>query len=216
MEEEKNLKEQNEEEKKTEGEKPTSPIVTRSMEEEAIAASCPTCGAEDETAMPTNLPDPSWPTEKLVEALKDKHMLVRSNAVMLLSKKPLEESVEPLIEALKDKDYLVKSNAMVALSSFGRQVFDRMLAALSDPDPDVRAGAAWILGELKDSRAIDALQKAANDDYPLARIQAKASLMAMGVIKPKKVEKKAEPEGKPEETSEKAEGSSEKTEEKKD
>ncbi|MGA9099533.1 MAG: HEAT repeat domain-containing protein [Methanotrichaceae archaeon] len=199
MEEGKKLEEQKEEDKKTEGEKP---IITRSMTEEA---SCAICVVEDETAMPANLPDPSWPTEKLVEALKDKHMLVRSNAVMLLSKKPLQESIEPLIEALKDKDYLVKSNAMVALSSFGRQIFDRMITALSDQDPDVRAGAAWILGELKDQRAIDALEKAAKDDYPLARIQAKASLMSMGVIKPKKVEKKAEPAEKPEETSEKAE-----------
>ena len=199
MEEEKkeqNPEEQKEEDKKTEEE---SPIVTRSMTE---GASCAACGAE-EPAMPQNLPDPSWPTEKLVESLKDSHMLVRSNAVMLLSKKPLEESVEPLIQALKDKDYLVKSNAMVALASFGRQMVDRMIAALNDPDPDVRAGAAWVLGDLKDPKAIDALQKTANDDYPLARIQAKASLMAMGVIKPKKVEKKAEaaplPEEKPEE-----------------
>ena len=90
---------------------------------------------------------------------------------------------------------------MIALSSFGRQIFDRMIKALSDPDPDVRAGAAWILGELKDQRAIDALEKVAKDDYPLARIQAKASLMAMGVIKPKKTEKKVEPAEKPEETS---------------
>lgn len=207
MEEEKKLEEQKEEGKKTEGDKP---IVTRSMTEEA---SCATCGADEETAMPANLPDPSWSTEKLVEALKDKHMLIRSNAVMLLSKKPLQESIEPLIEALKDKDYLVKSNAMVALSSFGRQIFDRLVAALSDPDPDVRAGAAWILGELKDQRAIEALEKVAKDDYPLARIQAKASLMAMGVIKPKKVEKKAEPEKKPEEIGEKAEETSDKAEE---
>lgn len=210
MEEEKKLEEQKEEDKEAEGEKP---VVTRSMMEEA---SCATCGAEEETAMPANLPDPNWPTEKLVEALKDKHMLVRSNAVMLLSKRPLQESTEPLVEALKDKDYLVKSNAMIALSSFGRQIFDRMLAALSDPDPDVRAGAAWILGELKDQRAIEALEKVAKDDYPLARIQAKASLMAMGVIKPKKVEKKAEPEKKPEEIGEKAEETSEKAAQKKD
>lgn len=196
---EKNPEEQKQEDKMTEGE---SPIVTRSMTE---GESCASCGAEGEPTMPQNLPDPSWPTEKLVEALKDNHMLVRSNAVMLLSKKPPEESVEPLIQALKDKDYLVKSNAMVALASFGRQMVDRMLTALNDSDPDVRAGAAWILGELKDPKAIDALQKAANDDYPLARIQAKASLMAMGVIKPKKVEKKAEPVEKPEEKSENTE-----------
>jgi hypothetical protein len=36
------------------------------------------------------------------------------------------------------------------------------------------------MGEMKDSRAIEALEKVARDDYPLARIQAKASLVAMG------------------------------------
>jgi len=30
-------------------------------------------------------PDPSWSTEKLIAATKDKHMLVRSNAIILLS-----------------------------------------------------------------------------------------------------------------------------------
>jgi hypothetical protein len=55
-----------------------APVITRSMMEEA----CPTCGA-DAPSMPEVLPDPSWPTEKLEAALKDKHMLVRSNAVIL-------------------------------------------------------------------------------------------------------------------------------------
>jgi HEAT repeat protein len=60
-------------------------------------------------------------------------------------------------------------------------------------EKDVRAGAAWIVGELKDNRAIVALEKVAKDDYPLARIQAKASLVAMGKG-PKKQAKKEEPE----------------------
>ncbi len=199
MEEEKKVEEgmteeKNAEENKAEGQKP---VITRSMMEET---SCPTCGVEEEPTIPKNLPDPSWSTEKLVEALKDKHMLVRSNAVMLLSKRSPAEAVEPLVGALKDKEYLVKSNAMVALASFGHQIFDRMLEALSDPDPDVRAGAAWIRGELKDRRAVEALEKVAKDDYPLARIQAKASLMAMGVIKPKKIETSEEIKAEPAET----------------
>lgn len=182
MEEEKKTDEQKSEEKETEGQRP---VITRSMAESAEGTSCPSCGVEEAPAMPENLPDPSWSTEKLTEALKDKHMLVRSNAVMLLSKRSPAEAVEPLIEALKDDEYLVKSNAMVALASFGRQIFDRMLEALSDANPDVRAGSAWVIGEMKDQRAVAALEKVAQDDYPLARIQAKASLMAMGVIKPK-------------------------------
>ncbi len=172
MEEEKNAEVKKTEEKKTEGQ---APIITRSMMEET----CPTCGAEA-PSMPEVLPDPNWSTEKLIEATKDPHMLVRSNAIILLSKRDPSEVLEALIEALKDEEYLVKSNAMVAIAAYGKQVSDRMILALSDADKDVRAGAAWIMGELKDSKAIEALEKVAKDDYPLARIQAKASLLAMG------------------------------------
>ncbi len=174
------------EEKTTEDKE--KPIVTSSMVEEA----CPTCGAQ-EPSMPAVLPDPSWSTEKLIAATKDKHMLVRSNAIILLSKREISESLEALIEALKDEEYLVKSNAMVAISAYGKQVSERIIQALSDADKDVRAGAAWVLGELKDNRAVVALEKVAKDDYPLARIQAKASLIAMGKG-PKKQATKEEPE----------------------
>jgi HEAT repeat protein len=184
MEEEKKADEITTEEKKSEDN--AVPIVTRSMVEEA----CPTCGAEA-PSMPAVLPDPSWSTEKLIAATKDKHMLVRSNAIILLSKREATETMEALIEALKDEEYLVKSNAMVAIAAYGKQVSDRIIKALGDADKDVRAGAAWIIGELKDNRAIEALEKVAKDDYPLARIQAKASLVAMG-RGPKKEARKVE------------------------
>jgi hypothetical protein len=186
MEEEKKTEETESEEKTPQGQ--AAPIVTRSMMEEA----CPTCGAEA-PSMPAVLPDPSWSTEKLIAATKDKHMLVRSNAIILLSRREISESLEALIEALKDEEYLVKSNAMVAIAAYGRAVSDRIIQALSDADKDVRAGAAWIVGELKDNRAIEALEKVAKDDYPLARVQAKASLLAMGRGK-KKQEEKEKPE----------------------
>ena len=192
-----------EEEKKAEGEKTEEqkaedvevpakdlPIVTRSMMEQS--ESCGTCGEAAEPEIPKVLPDVSWSTERLVEASKDKNMLTRSNAVMLLGKRSPSESLEPLIDALKDKEYIVKTNAMVAIAAFGRQVLDRMIAALGDANGDVRAGAAWILGEFKDQKTIEHLEKVAKDDYPLARVQAKASLMAMG-RGPKKEVKKEEP-----------------------
>lgn len=174
------------EETKTEDKE--APIVTRSMAEAASPAS-----GEQEAAMPVVLPDSSWSTEKLIAATKDKHMLVRSNAIILLSKREISESLEALIESLKDEEYLVKSNAMVAISAYGKQVSERVIQALSDADKDVRAGAAWIAGELKENRAIEALEKVARDEYPLARIQAKASLIALG-RGPKKQAKEEVPE----------------------
>jgi hypothetical protein len=168
-----------EEERKAEGKSEEAksekmPVMTSSMMEEA----CPSCGT-DQPPMPAVLPDPDWSTEKLIEVLKDPHMLVRSNAIVLLSKREPSSVLGALIQAMKDEDYVVRSNAMVAVASFGPQGFDRVVEALSDPDPDIRAGAAWVLGELKDPRAIEALKKVAEDEHPLARIQAKASLMAM-------------------------------------
>lgn len=186
MEEENKADEITTEEKKNEDN--AAPIVTRSMMEEA----CPTCGAEA-PSMPAILPEPSWSTEKLIAATKDKHMLVRSNAIILLSKREASEALDILVEALKDEEYLVKSNAMVAIAAYGKQVSDRIIQALGDTDKDVRAGAAWIIGELKDNRAVEALEKVAKDDYPLARIQAKASLVAMGKG-PKKEARKVEVE----------------------
>jgi len=135
---------------------------------------------EPASLTPAMLPDPSWSTEKLIAATKDIHMLVRSNAIILLSRREPSETLEALIEALKDEEYLVKSNAMVAIASYGMLVSERMIQALSDTDRDVRAGAAWVMGELKDYRALEGLEKVAKDDFPLARIQAKASLVALG------------------------------------
>jgi len=195
------------EENKTE--EKAEPVITRSMREEA----CPTCGAT-EPSMPAVLPDMSWSIEKLIAATKDKHMLVRSNAIMLLSKRDISESLEALIEALKDEEYLVKSNAMVAIAGYGKQVSDRMIEALEDADKDVRAGAAWVIGELKENRAVAALEKVAKDDYPLARIQAKASLIAMG-RGPKKPEAQPPVAQPPEDSPETGDKEAEKSEEKK-
>jgi HEAT repeat protein len=198
-----------EEEKKT-GEMPgdesqdnsqAPPIVTRSMSE-----SCESCSVE-EPKIPVIMPDANWSTAKLIEATKDANMLVRSNAISLLAKKGPEEATEPLIQAMKDKEYIVKTNAMVSLASFGRGIVDRMIEALNDPEPDVRAGAAWVLGEFKDPKSIEGLEKVAKDEYPLARIQAKASLVAMG-RGPKK-EKKAEAEAEPKAEEPKAETAAE-------
>ena len=207
MEEEKKMVENKPEENKTE--EKAEPVITRSMREEA----CPTCGAT-EPSMPAVLPDMSWSIEKLIAATKDKHMLVRSNAIMLLSKRDISESLEALIEALKDEEYLVKSNAMVAIAGYGKQVSDRMIEALEDADKDVRAGAAWVIGELKENRAVAALEKVAKDDYPLARIQAKASLIAMG-RGPKKPEAQPPVAQTSEHSTEEGDKEAEKSEEKK-
>jgi HEAT repeat protein len=129
---------------------------------------------------PEKIPQPDWPLEKLIEALMDSNMLIRSNAVNSLAKKGGPEVVGPLVEGLKDPEDVVKSNAMVGLAHLGKDlVQDRMVqAVMEEEDDDVRAGAAWVLGEMIDEKSLDILRKAAEDESPLVRVHAKASLLA--------------------------------------
>ncbi|MDI9617216.1 MAG: HEAT repeat domain-containing protein [Methanothrix sp.] len=140
----------------------------------------------DEPEIPEVMPDESWPTDRLIEATRDRNMLVRSNAVSILATRDGPEVIEALIQAMRDEDHIVRSNAMVRLSERGAAVLDRVLQALDDPDENIRAGAAWVLGELKDPRAIEPLKNAMSDENIVVRIQARASLMAMGVVGQKK------------------------------
>jgi hypothetical protein len=71
-----------------------------------------------------------------------------------------------------------------------------------------------VIGELKENRAVAALEKVAKDDYPLARIQAKASLIAMG-RGPKKPEAQPPVAQPPEDSPETGDKEAEKSEEKK-
>jgi HEAT repeat protein len=114
--------------------------------------------------------------------VEDKNMLVRSNAVMILANRPEQVAVEAMIQAMKDREYVVKSSATVKLASRGKEILDRMISALEDSDDEIRAGAAWVLGEVKDKKAVEPLRKASQDENPVVRIQAKASLMAMGLL----------------------------------
>jgi HEAT repeat protein len=144
--------------------------------------------------MPAVMPEESWTTERLIKTLQsDDNMIVRSNAVIILARREGQEAIEAMISALADGEQLVKSAAMVRLAEKGRPILDRVLEAMSDADHNVRAGAAWILGELKAPESVAALQKAVNDSSIVVRIQAKASLMSMGLHKP---ENKAQSEEK--------------------
>ncbi len=146
--------------------------------------------------VPENLPDSTWPLEKLIDAItKESNMLIRSNAVNALAKKGGAEAVDPLIEALKDPEDPVKANAMTGLTHLGKDlVQEKVATALTQSDnEEIRAGAAWVLGEMIDERSIDILTKAAREDESsMVRVHAKASLIAHENSKknPAKIEKK--------------------------
>ena len=132
--------------------------------------------------IPENLPDETWPLEKLVEAVtKESNMLVRANAVNVLANIGGAEVIETLIQALEDPENPVKINAMMGLAHQEKAlVQDRMIKALlEDEREEVRAGAAWVLGEMMDEKSMEQLQKTAEEDENvMVRVQAKASLLA--------------------------------------
>ncbi len=132
--------------------------------------------------VPENLPDSTWPLEKLIDAItKESNMLIRANAVNALAKKGGAEVVNPLIDALKDPEGPVKANAMVGLTHLGKDLIqEKVAAALTQSEnEEIRSSAAWVLGEMIDERSIDLLTKAAQEDESaMVRVHAKASLIA--------------------------------------
>ncbi len=131
--------------------------------------------------IPENLPDETWPLEKLIEAAtKESNMLTRANAVNVLANIGGAEVIETLIQALGDPEDPVKVNAMMGLAHLRKElVQDRMIEALQEDEEGVRAGAAWVLGEMMDETSMEPLQTTADDDESvMVRVQAKASLLA--------------------------------------
>ena len=75
--------------------------------------------------------------------------------------------------------------APVALAEVGEPAVDALIAALKDPLPEVRAGAAAALGDIGDERAIDALAAAPPDldlDYGKGYFEAGPEDWALATI----------------------------------
>ncbi len=75
-----------------------------------------------------------------------------------------ERNVKALIRALgyrKDQD--VQQRAARALVKIGYPVVEALIAALKDPDRDIRGGAARALGKIGDVRAVEPLIGALKD-----------------------------------------------------
>jgi HEAT repeat protein len=132
----------------------------------------------------------SFAVEFLIERLKDKDSYVRENVAWALGEIGDSRAVDALIEALKDEDSDVRSSVAEALGELGwkpRNDKERVLyyiakgdwyecvkmgsfavkfliERLKDEDSYVRKRVAWALGEIGDTRAMDALIKALKDE----------------------------------------------------
>jgi len=98
----------------------------------------------------------------LAEALQDKEITVRSEALKSLGKIKGERACDLAMSALKDQDWQVRYTAVTALGEIGHnKAIDCLVDVMFGPDDEeVRAWAAWSLGEIKDERAIEPLKKA--------------------------------------------------------
>lgn len=64
--------------------------------------------------------------------------------------------------------------------AYGEPATPILVDALSDPNPDMRGQAAWLLGFLKDPRTANHLARAASDSDKLVRYEASSALLQIG------------------------------------
>lgn len=90
--------------------------------------------------------------------------------------------VDGLIKLLRSRDPSVRQRAISLLAEQDKRAVSQLSAALSDPDPNVRQGAAYALGEIRsdDKDAVDRLTRLLRDDNRLIRIVAAQSLGQIG------------------------------------
>lgn len=88
------------------------------------------------------------------------HIYVRLEAAASLSRRGDRRGITFIEQCLSDRYLENRLEAVIVLGEIGTQIASRMLVdTLCDDDqhPEIRAGAAWALGELRDKSALDAL-----------------------------------------------------------
>ncbi len=98
----------------------------------------------------------------LAEALQDREITVRSEALKSLGNIKGERACDLALSSLKDEEWQVRYTAVTSLGEIGHnKAIDCLVDVMFGPDDEeIRAWAAWSLGEIKDERAIEPLKKA--------------------------------------------------------
>ncbi|MEN6643793.1 MAG: HEAT repeat domain-containing protein [Armatimonadia bacterium] len=116
----------------------------------------------------------------LITALGDADPGVRETAVQALGAIKDLRATEPLIAAFNDANQTVCTATKAVLTSYGAEAVPALVAALKDPAPAVRGGAAEVLGTLKDARAVEPLIAASRDANQGVSAAAKTAVAAHG------------------------------------
>lgn len=98
---------------------------------------------------------------------------------------PEEESpytgpAAPHIEKLGSNNSTTRDRAADRLVDMGEAAVDMLIAALNDRSGNIRANAAWVLGQIKDKKAVEPLIKAARDRSAKVRSYAALALGKLG------------------------------------
>ena len=119
---------------------------------------------------------------KLAKALDDQAGMVKAAALKALGRTK-NPSVRPLLEqGLKDELSAVQLAAAAGLFSLGQtKYWDQIRQIAGSMNPEERAAALRVLGELKDSRALPILVEALKNPQPSVRGAAAAALGDLGM-----------------------------------
>jgi HEAT repeat protein len=148
--------------------------------------------------------------EPLIHALKDRSEMVRASAAFALGNIGDARAIEPLTITIKDKDFFVRDSAALALGNIetpeaiealitaligmnkedslrprvieilvaiGKPAVDPLITALKDKN---YIDVIEILGNIRDSRAIDSLSIALENEDPKVRMAAAIALGEIG------------------------------------
>lgn len=141
--------------------------------------------------------DPNWPRSAaaqrvvpfLITALNNQDLNIRKIAIKVLGKIRDTRAIESLIILLIDKNSDVRIEAKKALkkinhnwltSDITKSKVTNFIDALDHSDLDIQRNAIWILGEIKDSRAVEPLISILRNRYSTVKEEVVKALVKIG------------------------------------
>ena len=120
--------------------------------------------------------------DALATALRDERAAIRRQAAAALGQIASEESVRSLVPVLADKSEEVRRTVAWALKRIGVPSIELLITALHNGDSNIRAYAAFILGEIGNKWALDPLIYVLGDSAAVVRAQAARALGKLGQL----------------------------------
>jgi HEAT repeat protein len=120
----------------------------------------------------------------LIQALQDPHWLVRLHAAKALGRIGDPAAISHLVTAMSDPSPYVRRRVVTALAALNKdrnsEIFQLLIASLSDSDKNVRARAAQSLGKAAYPLAVSALAAAVLDENDNVSWRAVSALESIG------------------------------------